>query len=217
MLSSIIKYGDAMARSLTFLIERSRTVPVWSPYLIRLAFSPDPVNARPRRQNLSKSLIIPILKIAAMGRRLDLFFGTRAALAGISSLAVQSLFWGLACLFLLFLLRVLLRREWVAALLFVVITTAFFGLDSESPLTWIWNALEWIATYFILIRFGLLANTVTFTFALCLYQFPITPQLSAWYSGIGLAGVVLLLGLAAYAFHTFLGGQPLFGRASLED
>jgi hypothetical protein len=50
-----------------------------------------------------------------------------------------------------------------------------------------------------------------------LLDFPITAQLSAWYAGIGLAGLALLLALALYAFHTSLGGQPLFGRASIED
>jgi hypothetical protein len=47
--------------------------------------------------------------------------------------------------------------------------------------------------------------------------FPITTQFSAWYSGAGFTGLALLLGIAAYAFHTSLGGQPLFGRASLEN
>jgi hypothetical protein len=50
-----------------------------------------------------------------------------------------------------------------------------------------------------------------------LFIFPITTDLSAWYFGIGLTGLVLLLAFALYAFHTSLGGQPLFGRASLED
>ena len=47
--------------------------------------------------------------------------------------------------------------------------------------------------------------------------FPTTTKLSAWYSGIGLGGVLALLAFAFYAFHTSLGGQPMFGRASLED
>jgi len=50
-----------------------------------------------------------------------------------------------------------------------------------------------------------------------LLQFPITPQLSAWYSGTGLAGAVLLLAFAAYAFHTSLGGRPMFQSRLLED
>ena len=47
--------------------------------------------------------------------------------------------------------------------------------------------------------------------------FPITIHVSAWYSGIGYAGLALLLAMAIYGFHTSLGGQPMFGRASLED
>jgi hypothetical protein len=92
-----------------------------------------------------------------------------------------------------------------------------FWVEQRSPFTWIYNLLEWGIVYFILVRFGLLALTGLFTAYFLLVSFPVTPQLSAWYSGIGLAGVVLLLGFAAYAFRTSLGGQPLFGRASLED
>jgi hypothetical protein len=148
---------------------------------------------------------------------LDFFAGTRAALASALSLPVWSFYWGIGSLFLLFLLRVLLRREWLAAVLFVLLLTAFFGLSSDSPLTWIFSALEGGTAYFILVRFGLLASTVQYTFAFVLELFPVTPQLSAWYSGIGIAGVILLLGFAAYAFHTSLGGRPMFQAKLLED
>jgi serine/threonine-protein kinase len=148
---------------------------------------------------------------------LNLFLGTRATLGQISLVAVLSVFWGLAALFLLFLLQVLLRRKWIAAALFIMVWTAFFSQVSDSPLTWIVGALEWGATYFVLMRFGLLAVTAALMFAIPLYIFPITPQLSAWYSGIGLAGVVLLLAFAAYAFHTSLGGRPMFQARLLED
>ena len=46
---------------------------------------------------------------------------------------------------------------------------------------------------------------------------PITTQLSAWYSGIGLMGLILLLALAGYGFYTSPGDQPLFGRAMIEE
>jgi hypothetical protein len=39
---------------------------------------------------------------------------------------------------------------------------------------------------------------------------PIIPEVSAWYSGIGFAAILLLLALAAYAFRTSLGGRPMF-------
>jgi predicted Ser/Thr protein kinase len=154
---------------------------------------------------------------ATINMTLDFFAGTRAALAMALLLPVWSLFWGIGTLFLLCLLRVLLRRKWLAAMLFVLILTTFFGLSSDSPLTMICYALEWGTAYFILVRFGLLASTVQYTVMFVLEFFPVTPQLSAWYSGIGIAGVVLILGFAAYAFRTSLGGRPMFQAKLLED
>jgi hypothetical protein len=73
------------------------------------------------------------------------------------------------------------------------------------------------AGLFILLLFGLLAFAADCVFIDLLMSFPITPQASAWYSGIGLAELVLLLGPAGYGFHTSLGGQPLFQGKLLED
>jgi hypothetical protein len=41
--------------------------------------------------------------------------------------------------------------------------------------------------------------------------------MSAWYSKIGLTGLVLPLALAGYGFYTSLVGQSLFGHAASED
>jgi hypothetical protein len=79
------------------------------------------------------------------------------------------------------------------------------------------DVLLWGVTLFVLARFGLLAVTATGMSTMFLQGFPVTTEPSAWYSGIGLTGVLLLLGLTVYAFYTSLGGQPLFGRVSLED
>jgi len=70
---------------------------------------------------------------------------------------------------------------------------------------------------FVVARCGFLALVVALQFSTVLQWFPITTDLSAWYSGIGLTGACLLLGLTVYGFYTSLGGQPLFGRVSLED
>jgi hypothetical protein len=63
----------------------------------------------------------------------------------------------------------------------------------------------------------MLAYITQIFFLNLLISSPITIQLSAWYSGVGLTGLALMLAFALYAFHTSLGGQPIFGRASLED
>jgi hypothetical protein len=149
---------------------------------------------------------------------LHLFSGARAIVPVVSWSLVWSIFFGLASLFILFLLRVLLRSQWAAAVLFILILSAMDALGSESMLLGgIFSALAWGLCLLVLVRFGLLANVTGVWFNVLFLWFPITPQLSAWYSGIGLVGLFLLLGLTVYAFHTSLGGQPLFGRASLED
>jgi serine/threonine-protein kinase len=149
---------------------------------------------------------------------LRLFLGARAVVAVASFSVVMAIFDGLAVLFIFFLLRVLLRREWAAVLLLVLILTAMDTLGSDSPLlSGIVDVVAWGISLFVLVRFGLLAAVAGFMVGIVLQSFPITPQLSAWYSGIGLTGLFLLLGLTAYALHTSLGGQPLFGRLSLED
>ena len=64
---------------------------------------------------------------------------------------------------------------------------------------------------------AILATAAALFFQNILVCFPITTQLSAWYSGVGLAGLLLLLGLTLYAFHTSLGGRPMFGARLLDD
>jgi hypothetical protein len=69
---------------------------------------------------------------------------------------------------------------------------------------------------FVMLRFGLLAlvtNAVVFN----ILHFPLTTQWSAWYSGIGLAGILLIAALALYGFYTSLGGRPAFGGAVIEQ
>jgi hypothetical protein len=121
-------------------------------------------------------------------------------------------------LFILFLLRLLLRNQPAAAVLFVLIFTVWEALNYDSLLLGIILEGLWSAILLLLLmRFGLLATAAALFFQNILVCFPITTQLSAWYSGVGLAGLLLLLGLTLYAFHTSLGGRPMFGARLLDD
>ena len=147
-----------------------------------------------------------------------LFVGGRAVAAYAAMAIVQPLFFALGDLFIFFLLRTLLRNEAAAVVLLVVILAAGDALPSDSPLlTGTASALFYAAILFVLTRFGFLSVVASFAFVAIVLWFPITTHLAAWYSGIGMVGVLLLLGLTAYGFYTSLGGQPLFGRLSLED
>jgi hypothetical protein len=124
----------------------------------------------------------------------------------------------LAILFVLFLLRALLRKEWAAAVAFVLFFTVFGAAGSPSaPVALVTGLIVNGLAVFMLIRCGLLALVAAFVFGEFLEFFPLTTQGSSWYAGISLAGILLMATMASYGFYTSLGGQPVFGRAVLEE
>jgi hypothetical protein len=115
------------------------------------------------------------------------------------------------------LARVLFRNTWAAIAVVALLFIAYFAFGESSLVSAI-PLLLWIPLFlFVWFRLGLLAMAAYLFFYFLLDDFPIATQLSAWYSWFGLTGLALLLAFALYAFHTSLGGQPMFGRASLED
>ena len=150
--------------------------------------------------------------------------GARAAIAGISNGLNISLIFSFAFLFVLFLFRALLRKEWAAAVAFVLFFTVFFnapvlfaGGRSAAIALVIGLILNGLSV-FLLIRLGLLALVASVVFGFCfLENLPLTTQGSAWYAGISLAGILLMAAMALYGFYTSLGGRPVFGGAVLEE
>jgi hypothetical protein len=124
--------------------------------------------------------------------------------------------------FIFFLARVLFRRTWIALAAFmaiwVVLVLMIPGINNMQTLVlFLKMGVGFGIPFFMLFRFGLLAMAAFVFYGELLNKFPIAAQPSSWYFAIGLAGFALSLAFALYAFHTSLGNQPLFGRASLED
>jgi hypothetical protein len=149
---------------------------------------------------------------------LRLLSGARAIVVGILGLLSTQIENCFITCYVLFLVRVLLRKTWLTlifcALLFTMTMTGATG--NFHPSSFIILALATCIHLVVIFRFGLLALMATVYLHNILYLFPITTT-SAWYSGIGFTGLLLLLALPIFAFCTSLGGQPLFGRAALED
>ncbi len=149
--------------------------------------------------------------------------GARATIASISNGLNISLVFSFSFLFVLFLFRVLLRKEWAAAAAFVLFFTVFLnapqlfagGRSAASALVigLILNSLS----VFLLVRLGMLALVASAVFQFCFIGLPLTTQGSAWYAGISLTGILMMAALAFYGFYTSLGGRPLFGGAVLEE
>ena len=69
---------------------------------------------------------------------------------------------------------------------------------------------------FVVARFGLLA-TVVYCTTLFLFLTNTLPTRPEWYTLRGLVAPALLVALAAWAFHTSLGGRPVWRIARLKN
>jgi hypothetical protein len=160
-------------------------------------------------------LMIRGLDLVSGGHSLGDFPGSIELLSGLRSTfgvvlqqtpyAVRNV---LLYFFLLFVLRVLLRSQWAAALAFVAMFTVLNALGNDSP--WL-GALMGFA-YFgtgavVVLRWGLLSFTVAHFVTALLVSLTATLDTSAWYFGSMLLLVAVPVGLAGWGLYTSLGGR----------
>ena len=113
--------------------------------------------------------------------------------------------------FLLFVLRALLRKEWLAGIVFVAIWATLKTLGSDYP--WIegpaWTLLYGVAVI-VVFRFGFVALAVGLFVTDMLLNLPLTLDLSAWYAGSTLLPLLVVAALAVWGFYNALAGQKLW-------
>ncbi len=135
----------------------------------------------------------------------------------LPNILVSTLLQGMLYTFVLMWLRVLLRRQWIAAGALVLL---FSALETLNPQPGIWAAYGVLAMGLfvtILLRFGGLLPTIVSGFVgLFLANLPLTTDFSAWYSSTTIFAVVVVLALTAYAFRTAVAGRPLFKAGFLD-
>jgi len=126
-------------------------------------------------------------------------------------------------LFVLFALRLTLRKPWLAMLGYVVIFTASWsfqmpsGCNTASAYCYVLlTALLQVIVLIALMRFGLLTLVVA-CLVLQLRYVPLTLDFTAWYSTGSLLVMLIALAIAAYGFWVSLAGRPLLGDELLES
>ena len=144
---------------------------------------------------------------------LSALMGVRGSLATFLIVVANGLVLVLVWSVLLFILRALLRREWLAAAVFVVIYMTIGALVSPEALLLaaLFTAIETAILVFVMLRFGLLALLAAAFAYEIVVVFPINADFSAWYAGASTFALLSVAAVAAYAFHTALAGRPLFG------
>jgi hypothetical protein len=165
--------------------------------------------------------ILVSLFFLSNGRLLDIhpysLLDTRHNLWLLTVVVMIGLFAPIFVLLLFFLMRIILRRHWLATVGLIL----FFGLVAQfqtpdktsAALFFLWSGVA----IFLLLRFGLVSGCFYFFSGYMLTAYPITSNFSAWYATSGLFAVAVLLLLAGFAFYTSLGGQKLFEGKLLEE
>lgn len=137
---------------------------------------------------------------------------------GFLSNANASIGLSLFLFFLIFLLRVFTRRQWLTAAIFIGFWVVMDVLRASDPMiaepfVFFVNAVA----VTLILRFGLLTLAAALFVQLLLDQVALTTDFSAWYSDNMIVVLVAVLALAVWAFHTSLGGQKVFNGGLLEE
>ena len=162
-------------------------------------------------------LIFEIMRVALahIGAEPDLFsyeflFGPRRVLGTLFSHLVLSVQATLGFFFLMFVFRVILRKPWLAALVFVAFWT---GIKTYNEHHWLLIGPAFALVYgiaaFVILRFGFVALAVAIFVVDLLASVPITTDFSSWYIGGTIFVFFLVAAMAVWGCYTALGGQKL--------
>jgi len=142
--------------------------------------------------------------------------GLRGSIATVLFQAAASFSNALLVFFLFFILRLIFKRDWLAAVL-VGLLFCIPSIAAQNPLIDALFTGPFIVAYlWILRRFGLVALTVLYFVDQLADRIPLTTPLTAWYTEGGMVGVAAIVALALYGFHVSRAGKPLFAGDALE-
>ncbi|MCH8148128.1 MAG: hypothetical protein IH987_09080, partial [Planctomycetes bacterium] len=140
-----------------------------------------------------------------------------------SLLDISATWFALFLLFMLFSLRVVLRREWLAVIALLVIFSVPNLLNvgpgftmQQAVLKQALNAIGLAILVLLLVRFGLLSMLSFMLIGGLLNRFHLTFDPSVWYSGTTFVVFALVVGIYGFACHTALAGRSLFKDEMLD-
>jgi hypothetical protein len=130
-------------------------------------------------------------------------------LLAVSIFCLSAVGVSLVYLLTLLLLRLLLRKWWLWAPLFVIQGALFVILSDITSLgRWISVIALTIALLLLYIRLGLLAAISFLYTSYILTDFPLTAKLDSWYLGSSLFALGIVAAIGVYGFYTSTTGRP---------
>jgi len=141
--------------------------------------------------------------------------GLRFVLASPFMNVVDAVFWSFVATFLIFALRMVLRKDWLAVATIALIGSLLLAVPSESVIVnLIIGVMAWTMLPLLMIRFGLLA-----TFCMVYVSDLIHPgvtDFTSWSSYSVWIPLAVIATLAVVSFRTSLAGRPLLRGALFE-
>jgi serine/threonine-protein kinase len=147
----------------------------------------------------------------------------------IASMPLYSVMVSISLLFLLLVLVVMLRREWLgvgAYFVLAVCAEMVPGITKQNPeqemnlvhvaFYLVLLSLLVATNLFVLLKFGLLASATGYLYGL-LYVSPVTTDVTVWYFSTSVTYLLVFSAIAAYAFYISLGNRPLFAPGWLDE
>jgi serine/threonine-protein kinase len=173
----------------------------------------DPLVGRDLVCGAAFGAVFTVLNLAAQGGQpwqptLDPIGGVRPFLWFLGNVVTSSLVDPAQYLFLIFLCRVILRRQWAATAAFLVIMAVLIGGGAGDWRVGLPIGLAFAAFYaFVLLRFGFLALIATSICAHLMMALPRTLDFSLWFAPIGAAPLVIIAIIAIYGYRLTVSGN----------
>jgi hypothetical protein len=151
-----------------------------------------------------------------LGQNLNLLHGPQYIVGMVASWTYGPLQSALFAALLFVGLRFLLRRDWPA---FVVAIVVFLAIGDGSRailggvgLNTVFYVFLYSTILIAIVRFGLLVTTIGLIVDSALTNVPFPGHLSGWAGMPAVWTIVLVLALMAFGFYASRAGQPLFGK-----
>jgi hypothetical protein len=143
--------------------------------------------------------------------QVEYLMGGREALGAWLTQIPSSILGTLQFFFLLLGLKVVLRKDWLAAIAFV----ALFALPKSLTSTYIavelpTQILVYAIAVLIVFRFGLIPLAFAIFTINMLANLPYTADFSAWYMPTSVLALFSVVAIAGWGFYHSLGGEPLW-------
>ncbi len=139
-------------------------------------------------------------------------FGTRQWVASEIGMLYSALIAGLLAFFAIFGLRVLLKRDWLAAIAASVLFTFSEGQILSNP-EWMKMAVIYVSLYavimFVLLRVGLVTTISMIFFLNATGRIALGSDFKAWWAPYGFATILLLIVIASYSLWRSIGTREL--------